>query len=149
MFQPGDRVRWEATDDNGLPIVRYGFVGGCAAVGDQVVVMCDGELKGEHIVDLDRLAPVEITSVELRLEGTDLLDDPSLRQGLVHLWTAEADQAGLEICSLHPLGTGVHHANGSVALAELFAGGHRFVLKASYIDANTTMVKAEIPRHPK
>ena len=47
-------------------------------------------------VDLDQLEPVTITNIELRLEGTDLLSDPSLRSGLVHLWTAEADQAGLQ-----------------------------------------------------
>ena len=44
-FQHGDRVRVETIGDDGLPLVRYGFVGGL--VGDQgpVVVMLDGDLK--------------------------------------------------------------------------------------------------------
>ena len=28
-FSPGDRVRYECTGDDGLPLVRYGFIGGC------------------------------------------------------------------------------------------------------------------------
>ena len=49
---------------------------------------------------------MSITYVELCLDGADLLDDPSLRQGLVNLWSAEADEAGLEVGSLERLGTG-------------------------------------------
>ena len=53
-FQHGDRVRVETIGDDGLPLVRYGFVGGM--VGDQgpVVVMLDGDLKSDTIVDLGR-----------------------------------------------------------------------------------------------
>ena len=29
-FTPGDRIRYECTGDDGLPLVRYGFVGGVA-----------------------------------------------------------------------------------------------------------------------
>jgi hypothetical protein len=36
MFQAGDRVRWVTTDDDGLPLVRYGFVGGCNGDGTKV-----------------------------------------------------------------------------------------------------------------
>ena len=30
MFGLGDRVRWDTEGDDGLPLVRYGFVGGVA-----------------------------------------------------------------------------------------------------------------------
>ena len=130
MFQPGDRVRWMTTGDDGLPLVRYGFVGGLNGDHTRVAVMLDGELKGDRIVPNHELAPVEITTIELRLEGADLLDDPSLRQGLVNLWTAEADQAGLEIRDVSPLGTGVREAGDCFALAEIRAGGEQWVLKA-------------------
>ena len=104
MFQPGDRVRWESVGDDGFPIVRYGFVGGTNGDHTRVAVMLDGDLKGDTVVDLDQLEPVTITNIELRLEGADLLSDASMRQGIVNLWTAEADQAGLEVRSLEYLG---------------------------------------------
>ena len=89
-FGLGDRVRWATTDEDGLPVVRYGFVGGAAGDGGPVVVMLDGELAGE-VIDLEQLEPVSITNVELHLDGPDLIDDPNLRRGLVHLWQAEAE----------------------------------------------------------
>lgn len=129
-FQPGDRVRWMTIGDDGLPLTRYGFVGGTNGDATRVAVMLDGELKGDTVISCEELAPVEIATVELRLHGADLLDDPSLRQGLVNLWSAEADQAGLEIRGIQPLGTGVRDAGDSFALAELQAAGRHWVLKA-------------------
>lgn len=149
MFQPGDRVRWQSVDDDGLPLVRYGFVGGCNGTGERVAVMFDGQLKGDTVVDLDQLALVTITNVELQLHGADLLDDPSLRQGLVSLWSAEADQAGLEVRSIELLGTGVRDAVGDgFALAELHSGGRHYVLRAvPLVDASDMIcVKADLPR---
>jgi hypothetical protein len=145
MFQPGDRVRWLTVGDDGLPLTRYGFVGGVNGDASRVAVMLDGELKGDHVISLDELAPVEITTVELRLEGSDLLNDPSLRQGLVNLWSAEADQAGLEIRTISPLGTGVRDAGDSYALAELRAAGRAWVLKATpdTTTPDTICVRAE------
>lgn len=132
-FQAGDRVRWETTGDDGLPLVRYGFVGGCNGDLARVVVMLDGDLKDDTVVPAAELAAVSITNVELRLRGTDLLDDPSLRQGLVNLWSAEADQAGLEVRSIEYLGTGVVEIGGSgFALAEIHSGGRQYVLRALY-----------------
>jgi hypothetical protein len=140
MLQPGDRVRWETVDDSGFPVVRYGFVGGSNGDGTKVAVMFDGELKGDAVVDLDQLEPVTITNVQLRLTGTDLLDDPSLRQGLVHLWTAEADQAGLEIRSIDCFGSGVREAGACVALAEVWAAGRPWVLKARRDDTTPDVI---------
>ena len=39
MFSLGDRVRWSTMGDDGLPLVRYGFVGGVASDAGPVVVM--------------------------------------------------------------------------------------------------------------
>jgi len=148
MFQPGDRVRWLTIGDDGLPLTRYGFVGGVNGDASRVAVMLDGELKGDRVISLEELVPVEITTVELRLEGNDLLNDPSLRQGLVNLWWAEADQAGLEIRDITPLGTGVRDVGDSYALAELRAAGQAWVLRAAPDAAapDTICVRAVAPR---
>ena len=61
MFSPGDRIRYECTGDDGLPLVRYGFVGGVAASGGPVVVMLDGELGGD-VVNLEQVQPVTVTT---------------------------------------------------------------------------------------
>ena len=147
-FQPGDRVRWETVGDDGLPLVRYGFVGSNGTDNGSITVMLDGDLTGDTVVDLSQLAPVSITTVELCLNGVDLIDDPSLRQGLVNLWSAEADEAGLEIRSLERLGNGVRQPDDGFALAELWAGSQQYVLRASPGDTNDTVhVRADIP-HP-
>ena len=106
-YQHGDRVRVETIGDDGLPLVRYGFVGGLVGERGPVVVMLDGDLKNDMIVDRSEIQPVTITGLELRLQGTDLLDDPALRQGLVNLWSAEAEEAGLAIGTLRCIGAGV------------------------------------------
>ena len=77
-FSHGDRIRYATTDDDGFPLVRYGFVGGVTDDGGPVVVMLDGELGGD-VVDLDTIEPVSICNVTLKLDGSDLLDDPTLQ----------------------------------------------------------------------
>jgi len=139
-------VRWETTGDDGLPLVRYGFVGSYDGNG-HATVMLDGDLTGDTVVDLGQLAAVSITSVELCLSGGDLLDDPSLRQGLVGLWSAEVDDAGLEIRSLERLGNGVKESNDGFALAQLWAGSQQYVLRASRDNTGeTVVVRADAPR---
>ncbi len=131
-FDPGDRVRYETTCEDGFPLVRYGFVGGQTHHDGPVVVMLDGELGGD-IVDLDAIQPVHISNVTLKLDGTDLLDEPALRQGLIELWHAEAEDAGLEIASIHPVqsGLGVRDSSEGFALAELVAAGEQYMLRAT------------------
>jgi hypothetical protein len=128
QYQHGDRVRLHMTDADGLPLVRYGFVGG--ATDEQVLVLLDGDVGDDMIVDLALVEPVTITNVELRLRGADLLDDPQLRHGLVNLWSAEAEEAGLEIGALHCMGDGVRDSSEGYSLAELIAGGEQYVLRA-------------------
>lgn len=148
MLQPGDRIRWETVGEAGLPLIHYGFVRGTNGDESRVAVMLDGDLKGDTIVNRDELAPVTITNIELRLRGTDLLADPSLRQGLVSLWTAEADQAGLEVRLLDYVGTeGFGTSPDACALAELRSGGQHYILRALTPSDGTVCVKADLP-HP-
>lgn len=143
---PGDRIRYECTGDDGLPLVRYGFVGGVAGTDGPVVVLLDGELGGD-VVNLAEVQPVTVTTVELILHGTDLVDEPDLRRGLVSLWHAEADTAGLDIDSLRAMGDGECDSSGCWCLAELHAGDERYLLRAVQLDheADTVRVRAERP----
>ncbi|NNE13036.1 MAG: hypothetical protein HKN41_12420 [Ilumatobacter sp.] len=146
MYQPGDRIRWESLGDDGFPVVQYGFVRGTNGDESRIVIMLDGELKSDRVVPCDELAPVTITNIELRLRGVDLLADPSLRQGLVNLWSAEADQAGLQVRSIDYLGHDATVANGKgCALAELLSGGQHYILRARTPSADEVWVKADRP----
>ncbi|MFZ4721480.1 MAG: hypothetical protein ACOYMR_18785, partial [Ilumatobacteraceae bacterium] len=138
--------RYECTGDDGLPLVRYGFVGGVSGNDGPVVVMLDGELGGD-VVNLEEVQPVTVTTVELILHGLDLVDDPELRRGLVALWHAEADTAGLDIDALHPLGDGECETPDSWCLADLHAGDERYVLRAMRCerDPESVRVRAELP----
>lgn len=145
---PGDRIRYECTGDDGLPLVRYGFVGGVAGSAGPVVVMLDGELGGD-VVNLAEVHPVSVSTIELTLHGTDLVDDPALRRGLLSLWQAEADTAGLDldgVCALD----GSCDDRGTWDLAHLRVGCDLFVLRASrrVDDPDSVIVRAEPPHRP-
>jgi len=84
--------------------------------------------------------PVTVTTVELCLHGTDLVDDPELRRGLVSLWHAEADSAGIEVEALHPIGDGRCDESGW-CLAELEAGGKHYLLRVIQFDFEPEMVR--------
>jgi hypothetical protein len=130
VFNHGDRIRYATTGDDGYPLVRYGFVGGVSDNGGPILIMLDGEIRGD-VVDLATVESVHICNVVLTLDGADLLDDPSLRQGLVNLWAAEAESAGLQIAVLHAIGTGVRDSSAGYALADLSSGGEPYVLRAN------------------
>jgi hypothetical protein len=148
-FRPGDRVRVETTGDDGLPLVRYGFVGGlpvAARTGsdNDVSVMLDGELTAA-VIPRCKLQIVCITNVELCLTGADLMSEPCLRRGLLALWHAEADTAGIDVDGLHPLGDGLRDSNDSWALAEMVAGGDHYIIRAYQLpgDRDTVHVRAD------
>ncbi|MCU0260779.1 MAG: hypothetical protein MUE78_07150 [Ilumatobacteraceae bacterium] len=148
-FQHGDRIRVELEGDDGLPLVRYGFVD---ASDDRwprpgVPVMLDGEIDPTTVIDLSRITAVTITNLELRLDGADLLVDPHLRRGLVQMWSAEAEAAGLEIQALHCIGDGVRDSSEGYVLAELNAGGDHYVLRATRepLDSDVVHVRADRP----
>lgn len=147
MFNHGDRVRWATMGDDGLPLVRYGFVGSPAAEAGPVLVMLDGELGGD-VIDVDQLQPVAVTTVELHLAGDDLIDDPDLRRGLVSLWRAEAETAGLDVDALADFGDGRHDGDGGWSLARLTSGGADYVVRARRYpdDDGVVQVRAD-PAH--
>lgn len=131
QFNHGDRIRYATTGDDGFPLVRYGFVGGQTHDSGPVVVMLDGELGGD-VVDLDQIEPVHISNVTLRLTGTDLLGDEQLRHGLVSLWRAEADEAGLQIGAIKALeNDGQAASTACYTLAQVRAAGEYYLLRAT------------------
>lgn len=145
-LRPGDRVRRHTTDENGLPITLYGFIGGRPDRHGRVVVMFDGHLRCDTVVHTDHLEIVTITNTALEFDDTTLIDDPSLRQGLVRLWVAEVEQAGLEIEDLDALGTGVRDVTGSgYALAEFTSAGQPYVLRVVDIGGRVGL-SADLPR---
>lgn len=145
-LSPGDRIRYECTGDDGLPLVRYGFVGSITRADGPVVVMLDGEINGD-VVNACEVQPVMVTTVELVLHGTDLVDEPELRRGLVSMWMAEADTAGLDIDEMRPVGDGECDSPGGWCLAHLHAGDERYVLRAVQMptEADIVRVRAESP----
>lgn len=130
LFSHGDRVRWETVGDDGLPLVRYGFVGGDIEIGDAIAVMLDGDLKA-GVIDVSQLRPVSVTNVVLHLDGRDLLGDADLRAGLVRLWLAEAETAGLDVGDVQRFGDGWCDDRGRWTLGELTSGGERYLVRAT------------------
>jgi hypothetical protein len=158
-FQHGDRVRVQSMGDDGFPLIRYGFIGGFVGDGEPVVVMLDDDLRGSMVVDASQIQSVTVTTVELRLDGTDLLHDPALRQGLVNLWYAEAEEAGLEIDSIHPIRSasdgaghshsGARYSSEGYALAELVTGGEHYVLRAVCEPNESDIVRVRADHHSR
>jgi hypothetical protein len=108
--------------------------------------MFDGELKGETVVAIGELEPVNIMTVDLVIDDVELLNDPTLRQALVGLWSSEAELAGLVVENVVQLGTGVRDVTGlGYALAELQSAGELYVLRA-VIDSTYVTVRADVPR---
>jgi hypothetical protein len=144
-YQPGDRIRLVTTGDDGLPLVRYGFVG--AQVDDEgpVVVLLDGELGGD-VVDRCAIELVTVATVELCLHGEDLITDPVLRHGLVAMWRAEAETAGLEVDTLQPIGDGRPDGDGRWAIADLMSGGLHYVVRAEHHRSQPGMVRVHAVR---
>ncbi len=139
MFEHGDRVRCTTTGDDGLPLVRYGFVRSMLSETGPVVVMFDGEISTE-IVEVATVVSVSITSIELHLDGSDLLDDPDLRRGLMPLWQAEAESAGLDVDSVIDHGARPESEH-CWSLASLTSGGQRYVLRALRVPDNPDVVR--------
>ena len=148
-LRDGDRIRIELNDDDGMPLIRYGFVAGVPHGVGPIVVMLDGDLSGT-IVDPSEVRRVELTTVELCLRGEDLIDDPELRRGLVGLWQAEADAAGLDVGGVRPIADGLRREDDSWVLAELSAGDEIYVVHAFRMpgDAHTVCVRADPARRP-
>ena len=145
-FRRGERVRISTVDDDGFPIVRYGFVSGNTASHGPVVVEFD-DMLSEVIVDSSEVDLVTPTTVELTLTGIDLSQDPDLRSGLAARGHAEADVAGLRVAALFPLGAGLRDSSDTWALAEFTFEGETYVVRV-HTDPNApdvVSVRAERP----
>jgi hypothetical protein len=146
-LRDGDRVRVKVVADDGFPSYRYGFVGGLVGPNGPATVLLDDEL-GPELVPLHHVEPVEVTTLDLELPGLDLCQDAALRRGLVAMWQAEAETAGLAVERVVPMGDGVRDDVGSWALAELTAGGERFVLRASSGGPDGGVIHVRASAHP-
>lgn len=145
-FRRGERVRVSTFDDDGFPIVRYGFVCSDTANHGPVVIEFD-DMLSDVIIDSSEVTRVTPTTVELVLTGIDLSDDPDLRSGLAAMWHAEADVAGLSVPALFPLGAGLRDSSDTWALAEFTFEGETYVVRV-HTDPNTpnvVSVRAERP----
>lgn len=142
-FASGDRVRVENVGEDGLPLIRYGFVSGQNHNGGPVAVLLDGDLR-PIVFPTDDVKPVTITNVELLLNGADLVDDPALRRGLLALWQAEIDNAGLAVERVDALDGGCD-ATSCWSLAELSSCGGRYVVRAERNDNDELVRVRAIP----
>jgi hypothetical protein len=151
-FHVGDRVRFELTGSDGLPLVRYGFVSATDDTTAMVSVLFDGELRSLSVRACD-VVLVDVTTVELVLPGREVCDDPRLRSGLIAMWRAEADQAGLAVDALHTVdehdGRGLRDANDSWMLAELMSGGEQYVVRAVTCPDEPGLVRVRADRMNK
>ncbi len=146
-FAPGDRIRIRSVGDDGLPLIRYGFFGSRCLESGAITVMLDDDVSTQTITDISQVESVSVMSVELELHGVDLLTEPTLRQGLAHLWRAEAEHAGLEIDAIHLIGNGLRDSSDGYVLAELTTGAQQYVLRAvcEPNQPDIVMVRAERP----
>ena len=141
-FRSGQRVRVSTVDTDGLPMVRYGTVGGDAVSNGRIAVIYDN-LAGSDLVDGSEIELLDLDLIELRLAGTDLLNDTSLRAGLAELWRAEVARAGLVVATLFPMGKGdvVGVSDGEhFLLAEFTYNGETWVVRGAFPADAPTMV---------
>ena len=132
-FRSGQRVRVSTVDTDGLPMIRYGTVGADAVSNGRIAVL----------VNSSEIEPLDLDLIELRLTGTDLLNDPLLRAGLAELWRAEVARAGLVIATLFPMEKGdvVGVVDGEhFLLAEFTYNGETWVVRGALASDDPTMV---------
>jgi hypothetical protein len=123
-------------------MVRYGTVGGDAVSSGQIAVIYDN-LAGSDLVDGSEIELLDLDLIELRLAGTDLLNDPLLRAGLAELWRAEVSRAGLVVATLFPMKKGdvVGVVDGEhFLLAEFTYNGETWVVRGALASDDPTMV---------
>jgi hypothetical protein len=123
-------------------MVRYGTVGADAVSSGQIAVIYDN-LAGSDLVDGSEIELLDLDLIELRLAGTDLLNDTSLRSRLAELWRAEVARAGLVIATLFPMEKGevVGVVDGEhFLLAEFTYNGETWVVRGALASDDPTMV---------
>ena len=151
MLRVGDRVRVRADATPGEPIVsyQYGYVESIDDTRTHAVILLDDDLTPQQ-VSVVRVSPVDIATLELCLDAELLKrsgSETALRDELVVLWQDEAEQAGLDIERLVPLPAGATAGLGTWALAELQAGGVRFLLRARFAPAPPRLIHVDAAPH--
>lgn len=147
-FHHGDRICVRTVDDDGLPIVRYGTVGGELPSNGPIVVMFD-DLLGGDIVDRSEVQLLTLDSLELCLTGRDLIEDPAVRSGLADMWLAESDLAGLPVMAIFPEGDGAGVRDGNQWLLATFThNSETWVIRATVVDdTHDIVVRADRSNH--
>jgi hypothetical protein len=140
-LRSGERICIRTVDDEGIPIVRYGTVASDNRTNGPVAVLFD-DLCGGDLVDASEVERIDYDTIELHLNGQDLLTDNVLRAGLSTMWRAEANLAGLEVDAMFPLGdsdAGISDGN-SWVLAEFTIQGTTHIVRATQATHNPTTV---------
>jgi len=152
MFRTGDRVRVTRKSPEGAPAFEYGFLERIDDGRTHAVVLLDDELSPQRVALAD-IAPIEIATVELCIDTNNMetapSGEPALRDELIVLWQAEAEQAGIDVESLVALPTGSRADLDTWALAELHAGGVRFLLRARFAVSPPTVHVHAVPHYPQ
>jgi len=152
MFRTGDRVRVTRRSPEGTPAFEYGFLERIDDGRTHAVVLLDDDLRPQRVALAD-IAPIEIATVELCIDTKNMetapAGEPALRDELVVLWQAEAEQAGIDIERLVALPTGSRADLATWALAELHAGGVRFLLRARFSASPPSVHVHAEPHYPQ
>lgn len=151
MLRAGDRVRVRCDAPTDHPIVsyQYGYLESIDDTRTHAVILLDDDLTPQE-VSLLSVSPVDIATLELCLDADRLHrsgGETALRDELVVLWQDEAEQAGLDIERLVPLPTGSTAGLDTWALAELQAGGVRFLLRARFAPAPPRLIHVHAAPH--
>ena len=151
MFRTGDRVRVTRRSPDGAHVFEYGFLERIDSGRTHAIVLLDDELSPQRVALAD-IAPIAIATVELCIDTNHMetapSGEPALRDELVVLWQAEAEQAGINVESLIILPMGSRAGLDTWALAELHAGGVRFLLRARFTVAPPTVHVHAVPHYP-
>jgi hypothetical protein len=121
--------------------VRYGTVASDNRTNGPVAVLFD-DLSGGDLVDASEVERIDYDTIELHLQGEDLMHDNVLRAGLTTMWRAEANLAGLTVDAMFPLGdndAGI--ADGDTwILAEFNISGTTHIVRATRSASSPTTV---------
>lgn len=150
-LRSGERICVRTVDDEGVPIVRYGTVAADIRTVGPVAVLFD-DLMGSDLVDISEVQRLDYDTVELHLDGDDLLTDETLRAGLATMWQAEADLAGLGVKAVFAMGEngcGIAQDHEAWLLAEFTVDGTTHVIRATpaHHCPTTVIVRADRANH--
>lgn len=151
-LRKGDRVRVLCVDGTGAPSYQYGYLESIETCRTVATVIVDHALQPWRVA-IEHVAAVGMTTVELCLDSNSLFrsigNDAALRSDLVKRWLAEAEEAGLDLEEVSPLGDTVHAGLGIWPLADVRSGGSRFLLQIELGAGQPGVVRVHaVPHYP-